>query len=112
MAIGSGDMTTGEEAVYALPDLLNAGEIPYMLVGPFSSNAWGESRSTKDADFVVEMPPQKRTALYAALPAQFLTDDQISFETITGLTRQIRKVSPGRRTTIVDFCPATICPGA
>lgn len=51
MATGSGDMTTGEEAVYALLDLLNAEEIPYMLVGSFSSNAWGEARSTKGCRF-------------------------------------------------------------
>ena len=44
-------MKYGEEAVYALPDLLNEHEVSYMLVGSFSSNAYGEARATKDADF-------------------------------------------------------------
>lgn len=87
-------MTTGEEAVFALLDLLNAAEIPYMLVGSFSSNAWGEARSTKDADFVVHLAPEKRAALFAELPAGFECDHQISFETITGHTRQILQIPP------------------
>ncbi len=34
-------MKYGEEAVYALLDLLNEHEVSYMLVGSFSSNAYG-----------------------------------------------------------------------
>ena len=35
-------MKYGEEAVSVLLDLLNEHEVPYMLVGSFSSNAYGE----------------------------------------------------------------------
>lgn len=82
-------MKNGEEAVCAVLDSLNAAEIPYMLVGSFSSNAWGEPRSTKDADFVVRMNSTQRRSLLERLPEAFEVDQQISFETITGHTRQI-----------------------
>ena len=36
-------------------DALNAEQIPYLLVGSFSSNFYGIPRSTKDADFVIEL---------------------------------------------------------
>jgi hypothetical protein len=41
-------MKYGEEAVYALLDLLNEAEVHYMMVGSFSSNAYGEPRATKE----------------------------------------------------------------
>jgi hypothetical protein len=63
-----------------------------MLVGSFSSNAYGEARSTKDADFVVQFPPAKRAVVLGALGSDFIFDDQITFETITWHTRQILKV--------------------
>jgi hypothetical protein len=85
-------MKYGEEAVYALLDLLNAARIPYMLVGSFSSNAYGEARSTKDADFVVQLEPKARQDLLGKLPPDFEIDWQASFETITGHTRQILRI--------------------
>ncbi|MEM9481762.1 MAG: hypothetical protein AAGA58_19100 [Verrucomicrobiota bacterium] len=85
-------MKYGEEAVYALLDLLNEAEISYMLVGSFSSNAYGEARATKDADFVVEISEEDRRGLLSKLPAEFEADPQASFETITGHTRQILRI--------------------
>ena len=85
-------MKYGEEAVYALLDLLNDAQVPYMLVGSFSSNAYGEARSTKDADFVVELDSEKRKTILSQLPDSFEIDWQGSFETITGHTRQIRRI--------------------
>jgi hypothetical protein len=82
----------GEEAVYALLDLLNAAQAQYMMVGSFSSNAYGEARSTKDADFVVELDSKKRQAILEQLPEEFEIDWQVSFETITGHTRQIIRI--------------------
>jgi hypothetical protein len=82
-------MKYGEEAVCALLDALNSNNVAYMLVGSFSSNAYGEPRSTKDADFVVDMDADQRRAVLAALPSDFQVDWQTSFETITGHTRQI-----------------------
>jgi len=82
-------MKYGDEAVSAILDILNEQNIPYMLVGSLSSNAYGESRSTKDADFVVQLDPGKRNALFSAFPPEFEIEDQVRFETITGHTRQI-----------------------
>lgn len=36
-------------------DALERRQVSYMFVGSFSSNAWGIPRSTKDADFVIEL---------------------------------------------------------
>lgn len=85
-------MRYGEDAVYALLDLLNAAEVPYMVVGSFSSNAYGEPRATKDADFVVQFDENTRAELLDRLPKEFEIDQQASFETITGHTRQIIRV--------------------
>lgn len=85
-------MKYGEEAVYALLDLFNEAQVPYMLVGSFSSNAYGEARATKDADFVVELDAKSRDLILSRLPAEFEIDRQGSFETITGHTRQILRI--------------------
>ena len=37
--------------------------IPYMVVGSFSSNSYGNRRSTKDADFVIELDHQSISRL-------------------------------------------------
>jgi hypothetical protein len=60
-----------------------------MLVGSFSSNAYGEARATKDADFVVQCSTEQRRDLISRLPYDFIVDEQVLFETITGHTRQI-----------------------
>ncbi len=85
-------MNYGEEAVVALLDVLNGAGIPYMMVGSFSSNAYGEPRSTKDADFVVQLDANSRKNILEKLPSDFEIDWQTSFETITGHTRQILKI--------------------
>lgn len=85
-------MTHGEDAVIAVLDVLNRKQVPYMLVGSFSSNAYGEARATKDADFVVELSAEKRSDLLRELPVEFEIDCQVLFETITGHTRQILRV--------------------
>jgi hypothetical protein len=85
-------MKYGEEAVYALLDLLNEHEVSYMLVGSFSSNAYGEARATKDADFVVDLDSKVRLEILKGLPDDFEIDWQVNFETITGHTRQILKI--------------------
>ena len=85
-------MKYGEEAVYALLDLLNEHEVAYMLVGSFLSNAYGEARATKDGDFVVDLDSRVRKKILDGLPNDFEIDWQVSFETITGHTRQILKI--------------------
>lgn len=40
------------DLVLRMIDALDALEVPYMLVGSYSSNFYGQPRMTKDADFV------------------------------------------------------------
>lgn len=82
-------MKTGEDAVGFLLDALNKREIDYMVVGSFSSNRYGVPRATKDADLVLRIETTERESLFAALPADFHVDPQVSFEMITGTWRQI-----------------------
>lgn len=63
--------------------------IPYMLVGSYSSSYYGRPRSTRDADFVVELPDDKFAAFCLALGPDFCLDPQMSFETITMTTRHL-----------------------
>ena len=56
---------TPQEATVAVIEALEATDIPYMVVGSFSSNYYGISRSTKDADLVVELGPQGAAAAFA-----------------------------------------------
>ena len=48
-------LVTELEVVIAVVKALESVRIPYMIVGSFSSNAYGIPRSTKDADFVVQL---------------------------------------------------------
>jgi hypothetical protein len=70
-------------------DALTASGIPYLLAGSFSSNYYGVPRSTKDADFVVELRSGVGRDFLARLGADFETDPQLSFETNTGTYRQL-----------------------
>lgn len=68
-------------------DALERLRIPYMTVGSFSSNVYGRMRSTKDADFVVELGDTPINAVAAALGPEFVLEAQMSFETITATSR-------------------------
>ena len=61
--------------------------IAYMVVGSFSSNVYGRPRSTKDADFVIELGQQTIERLAQEVGPEFQLEPQGSFETITGSTR-------------------------
>jgi hypothetical protein len=76
-----------DEAAIAVARALDAAEIPYMLVGSFSSNYYGLPRSTEDADFVIELGDRRIGELVAHLGPPFELERQITFETITGTTR-------------------------
>ncbi|MDB5318786.1 MAG: hypothetical protein JWN40_417 [Phycisphaerales bacterium] len=78
---------TALEIVSAVIGAFNQLGVPYMLVGSFSSNFYGRPRSTKDADFVVEIEHQTLSALTALLGSDFELDSQMTFETITGTMR-------------------------
>src|SRR5688572_6379066 len=69
-------------------EALTACEIPYFLAGSFSSNYYGIPRSTKDADFVVQVQGALPRRFYEQLAPDLEPDPQLSFETNTGTYRQ------------------------
>jgi hypothetical protein len=84
---------TGEEATLAVIDTLTVRAVPYMVVGPISTNYYGIPRSTKDADFVVQIEPQSIRSLADALGDGFRLDPQPSFETTTLTVRNVLEVA-------------------
>jgi len=73
---------------------LNDCNIPFMIVGSLSSNAYGIERSTKDADFVIQLGNFPLSTLFQKLPEGFSLDHQIGFETITSTTRYRIRYTP------------------
>jgi hypothetical protein len=51
-------------------------DIPYILVGSLASNLYGIPRSTKDADFSVQVGAGGIRAIVARLGSQFRLDPQ------------------------------------
>lgn len=74
--------------------VLQTQEIPYMLVGAFSSNAYGYPRATKDADIVIEFQTGVLQRIRDSLNDDFSLDPQSGFELITGSVRNILTFSP------------------
>ncbi|HYE20689.1 MAG TPA: hypothetical protein VEA69_19740 [Tepidisphaeraceae bacterium] len=72
-------------------------DVQYMLVGSFSSNAYGIPRSTFDADFVIEATTIDFGALARALGPDLNVEQQLQLETVTGRSRYVA------RHTAVDF---------
>lgn len=68
---------------------LDALGIPYMLVGSFSSNFYGQPRMTRDADFVLQLANEQIGPLRALLGPELTFDPQMSFETVTMTMRHI-----------------------
>jgi isopropylmalate/homocitrate/citramalate synthase len=81
-------MTT-QELVRKVVEALEQLGVPYMVVGSFSSNAYGVARNTQDADFVVQLDRISISQIAAKLAPDFQFDPQMSFETITATTRYI-----------------------
>lgn len=63
---------------------LGEAQVPYLLVGSFSSNLYGIPRSTKDVDVVIQAKAGAMMDLSAALGEMFEPVDQFRFETNTG----------------------------
>lgn len=68
---------------------LDAAAIPYMVVGSLASNFHGIPRSTRDADFVVELAADSLQRLEAQLPNGLTLERQGAFETVTGTMRHL-----------------------
>jgi hypothetical protein len=82
-------MISGENITVRVADALDKCAIPYLLAGAFSSNHYGIPRSTKDADFVLQLNSAVGADFARALGEPFELDPQLSFETVTGTYRQI-----------------------
>ncbi len=81
--------------VVTMIDALNQLGVPYLLAGSFSSNYYGVPRSTKDADFVIQLGDVPVMRLKTVLPENFLLDPQVEFETVTGTLRNVVTVNRG-----------------
>ena len=77
------------EVTAAVAKSLDQLQIPWMIVGAYSSNAYGIGRSTNDADFVVELARGDLTKLMETLGAEFQLDRQMQLEGITGTVRNV-----------------------
>jgi hypothetical protein len=78
-----------DDAVVLVVRALNSIDMPYMLTGSLASNLYGVSRSTKDADFVLQTREFDFSKLRAALGPSLRIDPQLSFETVTSTSRYI-----------------------
>jgi len=78
-----------DDAVLAVIDALEELAIGYMLVGSFSTNAYGMPRSTEDADFVVQLGETAIATLASRLKPSFTLDPQSGFEMVTATTKYI-----------------------
>jgi hypothetical protein len=83
---------TGDDAAFAVLDALEAAGIPYMLVGSYSTNAYGVPRATQDADIVIELGSHSIWELVNRLGPEFHFDPQMTFETVTMTRRHTLQV--------------------
>jgi hypothetical protein len=79
----------GELATATVVAALEELRIDYMLVGSFSTNFYGISRSTRDADIVIQLNEATLADLQHRLGSEFKIDMQMSFETATGTKRNV-----------------------
>jgi hypothetical protein len=73
----------------AVIDALEAAGVEYMLVGAYSANAYGVTRSTNDADIVVILDADKRREVIDRLGSDFDFDPQMKLEGFTGSLRNV-----------------------
>ncbi len=82
-------MTPAESITIRVADALESSGIPHFLSGSFASNYYGIPRSTRDADFVLQMQGSIGSEFAKRLGDDFELDPQLSFETLTGTFRQL-----------------------
>ena len=80
---------SSHDAIAAVISALESEGIAYMMVGAFSSNAYGIPRSTNDADVVVKLGEGDLTRLMESLGEDFQLDRQLRLETITHTVRNV-----------------------
>ena len=82
-------MTAEASLMVRAADALVECGIAYLLAGSFSTNYYGIPRSTKDADFVVQLRGGVSEDFLARQGGDFEADPPLSFETNTGTCRQL-----------------------
>lgn len=80
---------TPDAAVVAVLTALDSAAVPYMIVGSLASNFHGIPRSTRDADFVVQLAPDSLRRLEQALAPGLTLEQQGAFEAVTGTLRYL-----------------------
>jgi hypothetical protein len=71
---------TIDDVALRVVEAFNAAHLPFMLVGGFSSNFHGIPRSTKDADFVVQLSASLLQSLLEILGTDFEAEPQMSLK--------------------------------
>jgi hypothetical protein len=71
--------------------VLEKHDVDYMVVGSLSSNAYGIARSTKDADFVIELGDRSIAPVSADLLPELKLDPQMVLESVTLTSRFIAR---------------------
>jgi hypothetical protein len=87
--------------VVALIDAIEQANVPYMVVGSLSANVYGITRSTKDADFVLELGHRSMSEVTSLLGPEFRLERQLSFETNTSTVRQ--KLTVGENGFLIEI---------
>jgi hypothetical protein len=87
-------ISDGNEALARLVSILNRHDIAYMLVGSYSSNAYGIPRATKDADLVVAELDATFALIESSLGEDYRAESQLEFELITGTIRRVIRFVP------------------
>jgi hypothetical protein len=77
--------------IVAVIDALDSAGVTYLLAGSLAANVYSVPRSTKDADFVVEMNSEVLSKVQALLDPLFDLDPQQHLETTTWTRRYIFK---------------------
>lgn len=78
------------EVIRAISEL----NLPYMVVGAYSSNAYGLSRSTNDADIVIQYREGCLRELSKLVGSHFVVDPQMALEVRTGSVRNVLRYRP------------------
>ena len=82
---------TSNEIVLKVIRALERHGIPYMLVGSYSSNAFGVARSTQDADFVIQLDQRSIAPIAQDLLPEVRLDPQLIFESVTMTSRFVAR---------------------
>jgi hypothetical protein len=80
---------TGNDGLLALLGILNELNVPYMMVGSYSSNFYGIPRSTKDADLVFEFESSMLKEIGDRLPPELRFESQSFFEMVTATRKEL-----------------------